>query len=80
MFGKINMRIKNFETNKWLTSKQELIAAMNEVIKGNKNYSMNTNTVYQTIDYIKKTTIEAIKNENWDFAWEGTEILKQLNY
>ena len=80
MFDKMNMRIKNFETDKWITDKKGIIEAMNEVLKGSKNYSMNKNSVYQTINYIKYLTIEAIKNENWDFAWEGTEILKQLNY
>jgi hypothetical protein len=80
MFSKMNMKIKNFETGKWITDKEELIDAMNEVIKGNKNYSLNANAVYITIDYIKNTTIEAIKNKNYNLAWEGTNILKQLNY
>lgn len=80
MFNKMNMRIKSFKTEKWITDKQELIKAMNEILQGNKNYSMNKNTVYITIDYIKNTTIEAIRDDNWTLADEGIEILKELNY
>ena len=80
MFNKMNMRIKNFTNDKWITEQKELIDAMNEILQGNKNYSLNTNAVYVTIGYIKSTTIKAIKNDNWALADEGIEILKQLNY
>ena len=80
MFKKMNMRIKDFETGKWIVDEQSIIDAMNEVIQGSKNYSMNTNTVYQTIDYIEYLTTEAIQSNNEEIAREGKEILRQLNY
>ena len=48
---KFNVRVLQYSTNKWLTTKEDLRAAFKDILEGSQDYSYNKTMVWRTIEY-----------------------------